>query len=394
MTCVVCKTERETKLTPTGRERLPTGWKRTVAGLFCRACWRERRVLRAIAMPVASPLDGDWKQLRAALKPMFALTTQASNWMMRELYIRDVRRDGQVKLPPMETVYLYPEARELFPGLPSQTVAALEQATKKRYRKLRWDVIWRSAISLSIYRYPVPFPQPNQAWHVTIEEDQPIVSLRIGEERWRLRLKAGPQFHRQFKGFKQIAGGEAEKGEAVIYEKGSALMLKLVAWFKRPEPQPKPVASSLAVRTASDALLIAVNGKDERVWTYHGRHIRRWSAEHAERLQEWADDSKMEARPVPSFSERREAACAKHRDRIRSAAQEAASYVAGYARRRRFGAVSYDDRERNFCPGFAWAALRERLRTKLDECGIKFQPVASGQVEPESKEPLAKEPSL
>ncbi len=396
MICTQCRSERQTKLTATGQERLPAGWKRTDAGTFCAMCWGKQYILRAVTIPIASPLgDGSredlWKQLRSELKPMFALTTEASNWMMTELYTRDVRRNGQEKIPPMAPVYLYPEARALFPGLPSQSVAALEQSAKKRYRRLRYKLIWQHSISLPTFRYPVPFPQPNQAWHAAIESDALIVSLRIGENRWRLRLKCGPQFHRQFTQFRLIASGEAQKGECVVYERGTALMVKMVAWL--PRQAVSQCSRVLAVRTAKDALLVAVNGKDERIWTYHAAHIPRWVAEHARELQAWADDSKFENRPIPNFSDRRKAATVKYRDRMRSAVQQTAAYVAGYAQRRKFACVDYDDSERGFCPGFLWAALREALRLKLDEYGIEFRPVASDEAGTGAQEPLAKEES-
>src|ERR1019366_3888125 len=43
--------------------------------------------------------------------------------------------------------------------------------------------------SLPTYRYPTPFPVPNQGWHATIEADQAIVRVRVGDARCRLWLK-------------------------------------------------------------------------------------------------------------------------------------------------------------------------------------------------------------
>ena len=56
----------------------------------------------------------------------------------------------------------------------------------------------------------------------------------------------------------------------------------------------------LRVHTSADSLLVAVNARDEQLWTYHADHLRRWSAEHRAQLQRWADDSKYEQRPVPA----------------------------------------------------------------------------------------------
>jgi hypothetical protein len=64
-----------------------------------------------------------------------------------------------------------------------------------------------------------------------------MVSVTIGDRRMDLRLKSGRQFHRQSSAFRLIARGEAIAGEAAIYPRGTALMVKLVAWLPRGEAQ-------------------------------------------------------------------------------------------------------------------------------------------------------------
>jgi hypothetical protein len=84
---------------------------------------------------------------------MWRETTRAANWMMTQFYIRDVRRDGGMgKLPPMPKLYLYPEARILFPALPPQTVAALEPSYRAKYRAIRRDVLSTFMAALPTYR--------------------------------------------------------------------------------------------------------------------------------------------------------------------------------------------------------------------------------------------------
>jgi hypothetical protein len=89
---------------------------------------------------------------------MWAASTQASNWILTELYARDARRTGkEEKLPPMPKIYLYPELRERFPELPSQAVASLENTVKAKYRAKRYETIWTAKSSLPVYRYPAIF---------------------------------------------------------------------------------------------------------------------------------------------------------------------------------------------------------------------------------------------
>jgi hypothetical protein len=375
------------------KERLPVGWKRLGEAIYCAADWRERYLLRAISMPVAEPLDGiSWQDLRRDLKRMWVETTEASNWMVTQLYVRDVRREaGQAKMPPMPRVYLYPELRELFPDLPPPTVVSLEHAIQLKYRARRYEIIWTHRTSLPTHRYPVPFPVHNQSWSAELENDRPVVRIRLGDGWRRLRLKSGAQFHRQLAAFRQMANGEAVRGELAIYQPGDQLMVKMVAWLERPEAARKRTGV-LEVRTATDRLLVAVNAKDETIWSYNGDHLRRWGAEHRTQLQRWSEDAKFENRPVPSFAARREAAAAKYHRRMESAAHEIAAQLAGYAVRRRFAVVRYDDSVRSYLgQAGPWARLKGLIAEKLDAAGIRLELVASAPATQKTPEALANE---
>ena len=344
--------------------------------MYCDGCWRSRCVLRAITVPVASPLDCDWKELRLRLREMWASTTQASNWMLTELYARDVRRTTEEKMPAMARVYLYPETRQRFPALPAQTCAALEQAVQAKYRAVRYKLIWTAEVSLPTHRYPTPFPIPNQGWGVEIENECPVVSLRIGDTRLRLRLRGGARFRRQRAAIEQMADGSATRGEIAIYQQGEDIMVKMVAWLPRDamaRRQRDQRTGTLVVRTDPERMIVALNMKDEKLWEYHGDHILRWSVEHRAQLQRWADDTKAEHRPVPPFAERREQAAKKYRHRMQSAAHQLAAMIAGYAARRKFAGVKYDDGQQDYCPQFPWFRLRELIAEKLDAAGIEFE---------------------
>jgi hypothetical protein len=361
--------------------RLPRGWKRLGEAVYDPICWRERYVLRSIAVPVASPLDCTWKEFRDALRAMWSLTTACSNWMITQLYTRDSRRTGKAqakeKLLPMRRVYLYPEARALFPELPSKTVAALEQSVSSRYRARRYEVNWTGAASLASYRYPTPYPVHNQSWSVELENKAPVVSVRLTEKRVRLRLRGGPQFHRQRTSILQIINGQAVRGELAIYRRGSfaakssTILVKLVAWLPRNGGKKQERDGTLRVRTDADSLLIAVNQKGDPIWYYHGDHVRRWARAHARQLQRRRDDARTENKPS-QYEEKREAATRKYRDRMHTCCHEVSAWLVGYACRRRFAALEYDDTARTFCPEFPYAALRQMIGYKADEAGVEF----------------------
>lgn len=385
--CCVCGKE-------TVKKRLPPGWKRLDEKVYCVKDWRAKYFLRAIAMPVASPLDESWEDLRKHLKQAWVQTTEASNWIVTQLYVRDVRREaGQTKMPRMPRVYLYPELRQLFPELPPHTLVALEHAVQGKYRAKRHELIWTHASSLPSYRYPVPFPVHNQSWTAEMQNDQPVVNVRLGDGRHRLRLKSGKQFRRQLGSFRQLVNGDSVAGELAIYQPGKQLMVKMVAWLKRPETS-ATANGVLNVRTAADKLLVALNTKHETVWTYNGDHLKRWIMEHRDQLQRWAEDAKFENRPVPNFADRRRAATEKYHRRMATATHEIAAQLTGYAIRRKFASVRYDDSVRTFLGSAGpWARLRQLIEEKSDAAGIQFEVVASGSASEKTLEPLENEES-
>jgi hypothetical protein len=210
--------------------------------------------------------------------------------------------------------------------------------------------------------------------------------MRIGDARHRLRLKRGPQFRRQMAAFRQIVEGDAVAGELAIYDHGG-VMVKMAAWLPRAEVMGGRTGV-LTVRTGKDTLLVAVNAKDEAIWRYNGDHLRRWAGEHRKRLQRWSEDQKYEQLPAPAFASRREAASRKFRDRMNSATHEIAAQLAGYASRRHFAQVWYDDSDHSYLgDGFPWHRLRSLIAEKLDARGIVLE--ASAQPEQETPGSLA-----
>jgi hypothetical protein len=347
-------------------------------------------MIRAVTIPVIEPLSGSWKELRQALETMWVETTRASNWMMRELYTRDVRRNGQEKMPPMPHVYLYPEARKLFPDLPPQSVASLERAVSRKYRALRYRIVWTCGVSLPTFRYPTPFPIHNQSWTCAFDDgNRPTVSVRLprGEaKRWELRLMGGPRYRRQLAAFRQMVEGTVKRGEMALWKNHDGeILCKMVGHF--PAPDPKARTGVLRVRTDKEKLLVALDDKDERIWNLNFDHIRRSIAEYRDRLERLRQDRKAEQRPHPAFEARQDDEVAKHRRRMDSAVKEAAAQLCHFAVRRKFSAIRYDDQEQGFALSFPWFHLRERIATKCEDLGLMFEQ-ASGAAAPGDPPPL------
>lgn len=383
MKCSICGLQRNT----TG-DRIPKGWKRHRSAVHCADCWRKSHTLRAAIIPVAEPLSGSWDEFKAALKEMWIETTRASNWIMTELYKRDVRRNGEAKMPLMPRSYLYPELRANFPSLTPQSVTAIEQAVTAKYRAKRYEIVWTQACALPTFRYSTPFPVHNQSWYAEFDAGKPIVSARIGDRRWQFRLKAGHQFRRQLADLHAIVSGDGLPGELALYKHHDGQVLcKIVAWV------PKSIASGhrgiMFVHTGTEHFITAQFSADapDEAWYLNGDHIRRWVREYERHLQRLREDRKAEQRPVPSFANHQRIVVEKQRRRMKSAVQEIAAQIANYARRRRAAQLEYKDAERHE-EAFPWFLLRERLKTKCSEYGMEFI-YASVEVVDEASKTLA-----
>ncbi len=394
---------------------LPRGWKRHLAQTYCETCWNEKYSMRAISIPVVRPLgEGvSWKDLREALAEAWADSTACANWIGGEMYARDVRRTPDVeKMPAMPKIYLYPEAVKRFPLMPSQAVAGMCQSIGRKYRSNRYEVVWTSGRTNSNHRYPYPAAFPGQAWtpsYQTAGKDGgdmiPCVSVTLRKgKRFTLQLRGGNEFRRQLGDFKLLIDGTADQGEIVFYRQRVGgnenrngvrdrdsggqhaqyrVMCKMVGWF--PKNASADLTGTLRVKTDVDAMLLAVNEKDEKLWWLNADHLKRWSLEHKRRLHRLAEDSKHEARPDVAFQSLRERACNKFHNRVDSFIKMAVAQLCGLAKRRKFAEIHYDDKVKSCLEDFAWAAMETRLATKCNELNITYVR-ASGAVSKDNEE--------
>jgi hypothetical protein len=351
---------------------------------YCPACKGTSFSLRALILPVARPENASWPELRAHLKTQWVETTRCANWMISELYARDIRRQpDDERLAPMPPVYLYPEARELFPLLSAQAVAALAQDILRRYRASRLDLLWSRRSSLPAYRYPVPLVVPTQAWSLTSSQGRWIVSARIGEARWQLALRGGREMRRQSRRLDQLTAGEAERGSLTIYEAacpgsthhagavagGTRVMVKIAAWL--PKTDIAIGNGVLHAGTDVDAVLRA-----HPRWRIDPAPLRGVLA--AEERRRAALLTNLQIARLHSGQRRdgleralRELS-RRSQERLSSACRTYAAHLAEHALTRRAKAVHYDDCVRPALAHFPWERLRRRIAEKLDEHRIEF----------------------
>lgn len=405
--CSACQTERKAK-----GGRLPPRWKRhpETAAPLCPACWSARYYVRAVTVPIQGPdLDGNptergeaWRELRERLYAAWDLSTRLANWSVQQLQRLDiVRTAGMERLPPMpDGVYLYGlfggyADRERWAGA-AASAQSLMRTVEASWRASRWDVVWNYAASARTYRWPTPFPVHNRDWSLS-RSDAGVwsVSLTLPGGRVVLRIRNDRTLHYQRRRLEQLLGGAAVPGEAALYARtvqgndrfnglsirgpggrqDYRVLLKLAAWFPRPEAVAGR-AGEMLVRTGNDSLLYA-EMSDEEPWVYHGDDLRRRVIGYRATLQRWRDDQKAERR-FPAAVRRRsgeeqQRRATRHQNYVGTQLAEIAAMVAGLARRRKVATVVYDDSERGYLPDLNYSSLKTRLENKCHEWGIEFR---------------------
>jgi hypothetical protein len=332
-------------------------------------------------LPVSGPDDGAWAELRDQLRTLWSDTTRCANWLVTELYARDLGRQPEdQRLGPMPHIYLYPEARVLFPTLPAQAVAALAHEVQRRYRASRHAVLWERRASLATYRYPVAFTVPNQAWSLYTSHGRWGVSLRLGDRRWSLLLRGGPTMRRQAERLRQLEVGEAERGSLAIYESaapgsgGTRIMVKIAAWL----PKAVPPGGNGLMRVGTDAhSLLTCEGR----WRIDPAPLRAVLEAEARRRSSLLANLHIARRSVGRRADGIERALTelsrRSRQRISEACRTYAADLAAHVRARRVREVHYDDTVRPDLSHFPWEQLRRRVAEKLDEQGIGFVHVSA-----------------
>ncbi len=398
MECTFCDAHRDTK-----GSRLPRKWKRLDSQPCCPECWHKQFMLRAICLPVAGPVEATWPEFRAVLDDAWAQTTALSNWLMTEMYARDVHRTPDMeKLPPMPNVYLYPEARANFPALPPAAIGSVIHCTRARYRASRFKLLWTSETSLANYRFPTPYPVPAAAWRPFLAKDGvPHVSVRLGETRWTLRLRSGAHFRHQLRAFRALVDGSAIATELALYRTKAnrsdhrsghscrapgggdrefyRTMCKMTVWLRR-EESPVVREGVLYVGTADDCFWQATTLDGSKTWKLNADHVRRWELQHRQRNTRLRED--RQALPPLGRSRRSgQASTNKHKRRVTTFCHVAAAELARFADKHRISEVIYDDSVSTYLQDFPWHMARGFLQDKLDALGIKFsmdEPGASG----------------
>jgi hypothetical protein len=391
-----------------------------------------RTITRSISIPVAECLSCSWRDFNRLLHASWRHSTDLANWARHTLTRLDVTRTpGMKELPPMRPVDLYAlafgrrqerPARKAgnapLPIVPQEydaaafwggakvTAATLLRAVLHKYSAERGKVIWRRERRSVEYQYPHPFPVHQRAWVASFNErGQALVNLGLPGGRVMVRLRGGAEFARQLQILRMIVDGTVKQQELKLCRQrthtsdgaghyradservnGGAerisyrIMLRISCQI--PVCQENPSEVSATVRTGSMPFITLVIA-DQEPWLLHVRQVLGWMVAHRRFLDSMAVDLKYKKR-WPRHQRRRmlgrlKRGCVKHSRRMKTFCQQTAAAIAGHAQRRGCGALVWDDSDRSFASrDFPWFQLREDVKNKCDELGLRFALAASG----------------
>lgn len=389
MKCDICSVEEDTK-----GDRIPKGWKRLVGVLHCGKCLRSRFARRAVTIPIVSPVGMGWDDLRKALRQSFDWTTQAANWVLRQLAAHDAGIDPVTKklgkFAPPE-----PDGKSLYKGvadrwcIDTRTASCIVRAATAKYGACRLKM-HRGEVSLPSIRYPHPIPVQNATWSITEGEDGGLVlDMPLGRRgRVQVRLKGGVNYRRQLVAVRQLMKGEAVQGQLDIMESGTKVLAKMVGLFPKVA---KRDGWAAALHTGGDAFLALYNDERRAIYRWNADHVRGWIMAQDDRMQRLRDDLKAEkrlGRERDGILARMEQLRDQHHNRMHSFCHKVSAQVIGQLSRRRCGLLMVVDADKSYMPHFPWHKLSTMLADKANRAGIE---IASGDAATDSPAPLEDE---
>lgn len=401
--CAQCGAVRRVKPTPTGLPRTPKGWKNKTDGMTCAACQKQAFRIRAVEFTIAGIEEGGtWADFLAACKIAWAQAAAYKNTVVSLLWARDIRRTPALeklpKMPALESGGVYKLVNQTGQHLEidSGTRASLARSTEATYQKTRYELLWTMQRALPNFRYPQPYPVRKQETGLELGPDnQMLLSLRMGGQWWKIRLRGGAMQRSRTADFRLLASGQASLDELVLIRSlesksnggktgtendaktGKKLTIgvrvKAVGWF--PKTEVAPGVGTMTVSPALDAFVTVTLENDPEPWLLHGEHITRAIARHQRWLQVQNDDRKFERRR-PNRARARynagtQARVFQHTAIAKNWLHESTRQVANFAIRRRVSIVRFEEQPSHLT-SFPWFQWRTLLATKLAAAGITF----------------------
>ena len=350
-------------------------------------------VTRTILMPILKPLPPQtWPEFGADLRTAWKLAMHATNKMTAMLVATDLQQHAdEGKLPAFPKVNTYRFGTQEAPHLPTGTVSQLDRYMRRRYtgknskgQRVRWAVHVGQQACPNSTRDVLPIRA--QDWKYGLLPsgeafvDVPILRVSDGVlKRYKLILKSGKEFARQYAIFKSMCDGTIKSRDIKIIQKsvGSTGAMPAVVIAVDLPVRENRGDGVITVRTASDTLLdVFAPQRTPPLWRYHAEHVRRWMAEHRRHAQAMANDAKFEPRQERgTLAPRRAVFSLKYNNRMNTMIDDVSRYVVNLVQRQHAATVEWDDAVR--WPGgeVPYAALKAKIMQKCELEGIGFSDI-------------------
>jgi len=407
-----CVNKGKSKPGKDGTAKIPKGWKLKGDKLICNKCYKRDYRTFAITIPVTAPDGITWEDLRPLLRDSFAEATRLKNFLIRQMFLRDIVRDGTMaKMPTWDRPYLYQETAS-FRIHPAMRAIA-ENLVQKIYAAARYEVIWTGKQSLPSFRYPQPY-STNDSKLVKLPAKEKLpeafgVKMRLmgQKEHTTLRLSGSKsQYWRQLGVLQQVLDGEAECNEIALYQMRAnegdhrsnipqgnkpsrpvnRLMCKLVVNAPRKTREKLEKERFFNISTTEESLLYGILQDREEPWVVNADRVRDWCYQYGRRQHRQSQDLKHEMRIPKAKKERllRDADlwARKHNNRIKTFILQTCCQVVQFALRNDVSSIKYDDSIQNFVPRFPWFQLKGELERHCTEAGVEFLYMGKAVEEP------------
>jgi hypothetical protein len=428
-TCQKCSDTKETK-------RPPMGWKLLADGesIVCKACKGSNYVQRVVSLPVVAVVGANQKPWEPFRHP-WDLATSLANWLQRELLRHDaIREPGMGALPKYDgkmfrhawsclTPTMQANIRKKNPdktyaatdmvgvdlyghwsiacpfrgefdgaaGSASTILRAVESRWKGHKEQGRFAVLWKRDTASPTARWPQPWVVRRSDYRLSLVGGVPHVEMSLPGGRVTVRLDNAAGWRRDARRFGLLVSGEATAGDLKVMAKFRdgklvGVMLRISGLFPAAQQESDEEREAIITTTAENLLVVQVAGQEPFVFC--GDDVVGKQAAYDRWRQRAATDLKHEKRwPKPKRRKMvlsNQQAAINAANRVKTCIEQLVSMVVGheckrtgrmvpgYVLRQRVATVIYNDECKEFIRRFEWHTLREKMRQRCAETGVRF----------------------
>lgn len=402
VTCQDCPAQTQARPAKDGGAKTPRSWKRTEAGFRCPQCQAAQFMPRSIRLRIVGPHESEERDVKAMYQALYEASCQSNqfaNWYLQRLLAADLAVTDQIgglpktangtpKLPPAPQVEWYHDATRLFPHVAPSSLVQQARMVASYYARERFAALVAKTRNVRSYRWDgLPVVVNAQAWKlIRLEDERIVLRAQIGPGKsWTMNVAAqGENLARM----RQLVEGEATAGTAVFVRRAReprpGETKRVRVWYLRISAQvPRPQRGKAARRAEkvltlghdADCLLYGVIDEGDETFEYPAPALRALIAAHKKLDRQRQIDASYRRegwsrRKARRWAAGRTAACARNNLKIAAEIDLAAATLVRWCQAHRVGEVNYDVTPRGWIESFPYVALRDRIKTSLENAGI------------------------